>query len=183
MTHCSHCGALLPHAPPVTCAACGTSHWRNPKPCAAALVTRDGGELLLVKRAHAPWQGHWCAPSGFCEHAEHPIDAAVRETFEETGLAVELTGHLGTWVSSYDEDDVVGEHTEVSIAVTYYHARLLAETPFAFDPAEVAEARWFPADELPADLAPPHALPRILAAWHAAVLAGETVSALRDNSA
>ena len=181
MIHCSHCGAALPHAPPVTCAACGTGHWRNPKPCAAVLVTRESGELLLVRRAHEPWQGRWCAPSGFCEHGEHPLEAAVREAFEETGLCVELTGHLGTWMSSYAEDDVVRDDAEVSIAVTYYHARLLAEAPFAFDAAEVAEARWFDPDELPAELAPPHALPAILAAWRAAVLAGETVSALRDR--
>lgn len=28
---------------------------------------------MLVRRAHEPWNGLWCAPSGFCEHDEHPI--------------------------------------------------------------------------------------------------------------
>jgi len=179
--YCSHCGSPLPHAEPVTCAACGTSHWRNAKPAGAALVTRSGGGLLLVRRAHDPWRGRWCAPSGFCDPGEHPIATAERETFEESGLRVEVTGYLGTWLSYYAEDDAA--ESEVGIAVAYYHARPLREDVFVLDKAEVSEARWFGPDELPAELAPPHALPSVLAAWDAARLAGETVTPLRDRPA
>ena len=70
--HCSGCGAVLPHDPPVTCPACGAGHWRNAKPCAGALVVRDG-RLLLVRRSMEPWLGWWDIPGGFCEEDEHPI--------------------------------------------------------------------------------------------------------------
>ena len=97
---CSACGAELPSLPPVTCAACGTSHWLNPKPCANAIVV-DGDKVLLARRAYAPWKDGWGAPGGFCEVGEHPIETAEREVLEETGLRVEgrclhrrLGGHL-----------------------------------------------------------------------------------------
>ncbi|MGH3132922.1 MAG: NUDIX hydrolase, partial [Gaiellaceae bacterium] len=90
---CSACGAELPSRPPVTCGECGTSHWRNPKPCANAVVV-DGGRVLLARRAYAPWKGMWGTPGGFCEAGEHPIEAVERETLEETGLHVSVTGYI-----------------------------------------------------------------------------------------
>lgn len=174
-----------PHPAPVKCAVCGTSHWRNPKPAAAALVTRSEGELLLVKRAHAPWRDRWCAPSGFCDADEHPIATAERETLEETGISAVVTGYLGTWMSCYAEDDALaGEgrtEDDITIAVAYYHARPLGEDAFAFDPAEIADVGWFGPAEIPWALAPPSALPAILVAWRAARLAGETDTPLRDR--
>ena len=38
---CSACGAELESRPPVTCSACGVSHYANPKPCANAIVAKD----------------------------------------------------------------------------------------------------------------------------------------------
>ena len=75
--HCATCGAFLPREPPVACPACGAQHWRNAKPCAGALVMRDG-RLLLVRRSMDPWLGWWDIPGGFCEEDEHPILAAAR---------------------------------------------------------------------------------------------------------
>ena len=181
LTYCSHCGAPLPHALPVACSACGTRHWRNPKPAAAALAVRDGA-LLLVRRAHDPWYGRWCAPSGFCDRDEHPIAAAERETLEETGIAVEVTGYLGTWLSYYAEDDASGNGDDDEVvAVAYYHAVPVRGESGPFDRAEVTDARWFAPDEIPENVAPPNAFPAVLGAWRAACAAGETVTPLRDR--
>ena len=54
--YCSQCGAPLPGTPPVTCDSCAAGFWRNPKPCAGALVVREG-KVLLVKRSREPWLG------------------------------------------------------------------------------------------------------------------------------
>ncbi len=150
---CTACGAPLPSPPPVACAACGTSHWRNPKPCANAIVL-DGDTVLLTRRAHEPWAGMWCAPGGFCEHGEHPLETAEREVLEETGLRVSVTGYVGVWVDGY-EDDVIN--------VAYYTAAPLGPPEADPDPAEVSELDWFRLDELPSELAPPGTLAAVVA--------------------
>jgi 8-oxo-dGTP diphosphatase len=154
MRYCSACGAALASAPPTTCAACGTDHWRNPKPCANAIVL-DGDRVLLTRRAHAPWNGMWCAPGGFVEVGEHPIETVEREVLEEAGLTVAVTGYLGVWVDGY-EDDVV-------INVAYYTATPVGDAEPRPDPREVSELGWFSFDGLPPDLAPPGTLASVLA--------------------
>jgi ADP-ribose pyrophosphatase YjhB (NUDIX family) len=156
---CSACGAALRSAPPVTCSACGTSHWLNPKPCANGIVV-DGDRVLLARRSYAPWKDLWGSPGGFVESGEHPVETVEREVLEETGLRVEVTGYLGVWVDRYADDP--GDEEAAVIDVAYYLARrggVVGEP----DPAEVSEIGWFAWDELPADLAPPGTLAAVLA--------------------
>ena len=54
---------------------------------AGAVVTRKGGDVLLV---HRPKYDDWSFPKGKLDPGEHPITAAVREVAEETGLDVRL---------------------------------------------------------------------------------------------
>ena len=133
------------------------------------MVVRDG-RLLLVRRAHDPWRGLWCAPGGFCEPDEHPADAAARETLEEAGLAVRITGYLGIWVSRYDGD---------WISVAYYHA--VPEGHVGAPGAEVDDLRWFAPSELPTGVAPPGTFERVLAAWSRAAAEGRTETPLDDR--
>jgi ADP-ribose pyrophosphatase YjhB (NUDIX family) len=177
---CSGCGAALPAPPPVTCGACGRSHWRNAKPGAGGIVVRDGA-VLLVRRAHDPWRGMWSAPAGFCDGLEHPIAAAEREVLEETGISVLVTGFLGIWTSEYGNARERDDRELISVA--YYHAVPAEAVEGAPDPDEVAEVRWFPWDELPAALAPPGTLERVLAAAREAWESGATVTPLPDRPA
>ncbi|QOC90382.1 NUDIX hydrolase [Micromonospora craniellae] len=57
-------------------------------------VLRDAERRALLVRgsAEADFPVVWSLPGGGLEHAEHPVDAVVREVAEETGLAVEVTG-------------------------------------------------------------------------------------------
>jgi len=176
---CSRCGSPIGEPAPVVCRACGASHWANARPCAAALVV-DGGKLLLTRRALEPWLGLWCAPSGFCNGPEHPIDAAVREAYEEAGLRIRTTGYLGTWIDEYAPATDAGDDSE-HVAVVYFHAVPTGEPAVAHDPGEVAEIGWFAPDRLPRELAPPVNGSRIFAAWRAAYEAGDTESSLRDR--
>ncbi len=161
MRFCSACGAELPAKPPVTCTACGTSHWLNPKPCANAIVV-DHEQVLLARRSYAPWKDAWGSPGGFCERGEHPIETVEREVLEETGLRVHVTGYLGVWVDEYA--DAVGVEDNDVINVAYYLAAPIGGDESNFDPAEVSEVAWFPLDSLPAELAPPRTLERVLEA-------------------
>jgi len=177
---CSACGAELPSGPPVTCAACGTRHWNNPKPCANAIVVSDG-MVLLARRAHGPWRDAWGSPGGFSEVGEHPIETVEREVLEETGIRIEVTGYIGVWVDAY-ADEPAPEDAEV-INVAYYHAVPAGSERAAFDTHEVSEIRWFAWDELPRELAPPGTLDAVLAAARRAYDDGTAASALPDRPA
>jgi ADP-ribose pyrophosphatase YjhB (NUDIX family) len=178
---CSTCGGPLPGLPPVTCPACGAEHYRNAKPCAGALVMRDG-KLLLMRRAHEPWPGRWDIPGGFCDVDEHPAQTAVRETREETGLDVEITGFLGMWLDRYP--DPAGTEEAGTTLNVYYHAVPVAGSVAGeADPAEAAEVAWFEPDDVPDPIAfPNHAL-AVLEAWKNAVKEGRTVTPLPDRPA
>jgi ADP-ribose pyrophosphatase YjhB (NUDIX family) len=139
---CSNCGAALDEAPPTTCAACGASHWRNPKPCGGALLVHDG-RLLLARRAIEPFRGCWDVPGGFCDLREHPREAAERELFEETGLRGRPTRLIGMWL-----DDYTGGEVCLNI---YYEMEPIGPLEPNVDSDEVAELRWFAPDELPFD--------------------------------
>lgn len=54
---------------------------------AGAVVTRKGGEVLLV---HRPKYDDWSFPKGKLDRGEHAVTAAVREVAEETGLDIRL---------------------------------------------------------------------------------------------
>jgi ADP-ribose pyrophosphatase YjhB (NUDIX family) len=174
---CSTCGAPLPAPPPIRCADCGTDHWRNAKPCANGIVVR-GREILLVRRAHAPWHRAWCAPGGFCEDDEHPIAAAQREILEEAGVRARVTGFLGIWIDRYADDptDVDAE----MISVAYYLAEALEGGDAAFDRSETEAVGWFELDDLPAPLAPPRTLDAIIDAAAPRIRAGELATPLPD---
>lgn len=64
----------------------------TPKTGADAGVLNDKNELLVLKRHD---DGQWCIPCGWIDVGESPVQAAIRETREETGLVVEPLGYLG----------------------------------------------------------------------------------------
>jgi len=63
-------------------------------PTVGVLVYDDGGRVLLVQDAQ---DGQWTCPGGIVEPHEIPADAAVRETWEESGIHAELTGIVGVF--------------------------------------------------------------------------------------
>jgi 8-oxo-dGTP diphosphatase len=144
--YCPLCGTPLAEQvvddrPRQVCPACGYVHWRNAKPCAGALVVRNG-KVLLVRRRIDPFRGHWDIPGGFCEVDEHPAETAIREVCEETGLAIELTGLWGLWLDDY--------RGSITLNI-YYLARPLGRRLHVGDDAD--GAAWFAPTALPSLIA------------------------------
>src|SRR6478672_3006536 len=77
-------------------------------PSVTAIVTNDVGELLLV---HKTDNNLWALPGGGMDPGESISQAAVRETKEETGMDIEVTGIVGLYtnphhVIAYDDGEV-----------------------------------------------------------------------------
>jgi len=63
-----------------------------------ACVVNDKGQVLLQKRGNDDGNyGKWGLPGGAVELGESFVDAALRETKEETGLDVEVTRFVGVY--------------------------------------------------------------------------------------
>jgi len=140
---CPLCGsALAPEAVPPdqreqqVCTRCRFVFYLNPKVVAATLPEQDGA-VLLTRRSINPGRGLWTFPGGFVDFGESVADAAVRETFEETGLTVDLTGLHNVY--SYPGAPVI----------IVYTARVLGGTLTPC--AENDALEWVPAARIPWD--------------------------------
>lgn len=63
-------------------------------PSVTAIIYGPLGEILLVRERDG---NVWSTPGGSIEIDEKPVDAVVRETWEETGLLVQPTALIGVF--------------------------------------------------------------------------------------
>ena len=108
----------------------------------AAAAVLVGERLLLTKRTD---NGEWCLPGGAIEPGERPAEAAERETLEETGLSVRVTGLIGVY-SNPDVVVVYPDGNRVQIVGVVFRAEPVGGE--AGTSAEVSESGWFTADEV-----------------------------------
>lgn len=159
------------------CPQCGVEHWRDPKPCAGALVERDG-RILLVRRARDPWKGRWDVSGGYCEPGEHPARTAMREVKEEVGLEIEITGYLGAWPDVYGLPGTA--EAEKATLNIYYTARAVGGEEGTGDPTETLEIGWFASEDVPEDLAFPGHIAAVIDAWRRVVTSRLSLQPLLD---
>ena len=108
--------------------------------CAGAIVLDGAGRLLLIRRGREPGRGLWSLPGGRCEPGEDAAAAAVRETYEETGLEV-TAGRLVGRVERPGPGGITYVIDDLACTVT-------GGTLRAGDDAD--DARWIGAAELAA---------------------------------
>jgi 8-oxo-dGTP diphosphatase len=122
------------HREQAVCPACEFIFYLNPKVVAGTIPVQDG-RVLLTRRSINPGRGLWTFPGGFVDFGESVTDAAVRETLEETGLAVDLTGLLNVY--SYPGSPVI----------IVYTARVTGGTLTPCE--ENDQLEWLAPDEIP----------------------------------
>ena len=113
-------------------------------PGVTVLPWDEAGRLLLVRNIDT---GDWQTIGGLIEPDERPRDAAVRETLEEAGVEVELTG-LRDVVGGPDYRFVYPNGDQVAYVGAIFDARVLAGQPRG-DGDETSDARWMARAELP----------------------------------
>jgi len=151
---CPHCAAPVEWRDQASvqrpyCSRCHVTFYQDPKLAVAVLIEHEGG-LLLQRRTIDPGKGKWTFPSGYVDRGERVEDAAVRETFEETGLTV----HLDRLVGIYSQ-------TGNPVVLAVYAAGVVGGRVVTSDESD--EIASFPVDELP-ELAFEHDV-EIIADW------------------
>jgi 8-oxo-dGTP pyrophosphatase MutT (NUDIX family) len=133
------------------------------KGCYKVGVRREfSAGVVLVRRMRGRWwfaavrpqgkqAGVWALPKGLIDEGERPADTALREGFEETGVAGRLGAKLGDvrYVYTWDGERVF---KVVSFFLAQAHRGRVGHLPVGMD-REVAEARWLPLADGPTLLA------------------------------
>jgi 8-oxo-dGTP diphosphatase len=96
----------------------------------ATVICRHEEEILFVRKRNAKWN----LPGGRVEKGETPLQAAMREMAEETGLTFDQL----SYVTEYKEDKVIHFLFEAKRAI---HQKARASN-------EIEDCRWFTAKEL-----------------------------------
>lgn len=101
----------------------------------------DGIEVLLIKRARDPFEGHWAFPGGFVDMGESLEDAAARELAEETGLRGIRLDQIGAF------GDPGRDPRGHTVSVVY--AGVLEDRALVTAADDASEAAWHSALEPP----------------------------------
>ena len=113
------------------------------KNASLAIVLSSSDSVLLVQRSDVPV---WVLPGGGIEHEEPPEVAAIRETFEESGITVDIIDHVAT----YQPINRLARTTYLFLCRSRSHEEPLAHNK------EVVAARFFPVHSMPSTLFPLH---------------------------
>lgn len=116
---------------------------RRPLSIGAGAVVVHEGRVLLVRNIFGVTRGRYLLPAGRVNVGELPDTAAVRETFEETNLRVEIAGLIGLRIWVMDD----GEHNYFFM----FRANLLSPlSDLRINTGEIDDARFFSKEEMDA---------------------------------
>lgn len=107
---CPRCGASHGPGPddaaPFRCDACGLLYFFNPTVAVAALILRDDGKALFIRRAKDPAKGRLALVGGFVDVGESAEQALLREVREEVQLELDGLQFLSSTPNTYHYQEV-----------------------------------------------------------------------------
>ncbi len=86
------------------CPNCKYIQYINPLPGVAVIIEKNRNILIGKRSPHSVEPNKWCLPCGFIEHHENYLEAAHRETFEETGLEINITSLVNVFSNHINPD-------------------------------------------------------------------------------
>lgn len=103
----------------------------------AKMMVFAQGKLLLVKIGYS--HRCWVLPGGGVNRGEKPIEAAMRELKEESGVVVLEPEYVGERIHNY-------QYKRVTMS---YFTQTINEVDLVIDGQEITNAGWFDLDNLP----------------------------------
>ena len=118
-------------------------------PAVAAAIFNEKGEVLLQRRKDV---NKWCIISGHVEFGERIEDAILREIKEETNTEATLIRFIGVY-SSPGSQTYDYQSKTIQYVTSYFEAKLTGEISPGFSNNETQELKFFPLENIPADMA------------------------------
>ena len=111
----------------------------------AVWLFNPSGQVLMGLRLSSHGFNTWNAPGGKPEPGEELIDTAIRETFEETGIALSprMLKYLCTTDDIFPDSHFITAH---------YRADNIKSSPSVLEKNKCKEWRWFSLNNLPKNL-------------------------------
>lgn len=158
--YCGRCGAATENMAAERakrCPACGLTNYPRLAPAVIVAVVRhsDGAATLLLARNHRFPAGFYSVVAGFVEPGESLEECVHREVAEEVGVQVSNLRYFGSQPWPFPHSLMVGFTADY------------AGGDIALEEAEIADAQWFAADNLP-QLPPKMSIARQLIDWFVA---------------
>jgi 8-oxo-dGTP pyrophosphatase MutT (NUDIX family) len=102
----------------------------------AGCLLKDGNKYLLVQEKQQKVYGLWNLPAGYVNKGESVEEAAVRETYEETGFRVKLGTQIGLF------------HEAAGTPVKHIFEAEVIGGALHTDPEEQLDVQWLAFDQI-----------------------------------
>lgn len=138
---CSHCGTKLQHHDKermLHCEKCKNTEYPKIMPAVIVAVTNND-KILLSKYANREYT-RYALLAGFTEIGESVEETVRREVMEEVGLHVKNLRYYKSQPWAFSDTLLMGFFAEVE-----------GDTHIVLDENELAVAKWFPRQEIPAN--------------------------------
>lgn len=155
--YCGQCGGRTideAHERAKRCPSCGLVNYPRLSPAIIIAVTRriEGRLHILLGRNHRFPTGRYSVLAGYVEPGETLEECAAREVCEEVGVDLQNVRYFGSQPWPFPNSLMIGFTAEY------------AGGEIKLDESELADARWFAANELPG-IPPPFTIARKLIDW------------------